>query len=434
VFGFAGILAVATCLLFGLAPALRATQAAPIAAMKAASRSITDGRERFGLRRGLVIVQVALSLVLMVGALLFVRSLTNLRSTDLGFNPDGLLVVGIDLRQAPVPMEQRIAQYREIRERVQRLPAVAAAAEVAIVPVSGSMWNNNILVDGKVQETFPNFNRVSPGYFATMETPVVAGREFADADSTGAAQVAIVNESFARKFYGSPHVIGRTFQIEEPVGTPRPHYQIVGVVRDTKYADLRGEVGPIGYLAAAQEPDPGPSMQLVVRARGSVAAAREEVRQAVSQLNARIGLQVDTMESQIREVLMPERLMATLSAFFGGLATLIAMIGLYGVMSYMVTRRRGEIGIRMALGADRVTVVRMVMRESAILVSLGAVLGLGLSVLAARWVSSLLFGLAPGDPLTLGISAAALAVVAACASYLPARRAARVSPMMALRE
>jgi ABC-type antimicrobial peptide transport system permease subunit len=175
-------------------------------------------------------------------------------------------------------------------------------------------------------------------------------------------------------------------------------------------------------------------MQLVVRARGSVAAAREEVRQAVSQLNARIGLQVDTMESQIREVLMPERLMATLSAFFGGLATLIAMIGLYGVMSYMVTRRRGEIGIRMALGADRVTVVRMVMRESAILVSLGAVLGLGLSVLAARWVSSLLFGLAPGDPLTLGISAAALAVVAACASYLPARRAARVSPMMALRE
>ena len=402
VFGFSGALAVTTCLLFGLAPALRATQATASAAMKTGSRTVTDSRERFGLRRGLVIVQVALSLVLMVGALLFIRSLTNLRSTDLGFNPDGLLVVGLDLRRAPVPKQQRLEQFREIRERVQRLPTVAAAAETAIVPVSGSMWNNNILIDGKVQETFPNFNRVSPGYFSAMQTPIVAGRDFADSDSTGASEVAIVNESFARRFFGSPNVVGRTFQIEEPVGSPRPHYQIVGVVKDTKYSDLRGEVGPIAYLAAAQEPDPGSSMQLMVRARGSMAVAREDVRKAVAQLNPGIGLQLDAMDSQIQEILMPERLMATLSAFFGGLATLIAMVGLYGVMSYMVTRRRSEIAIRMALGAERVTVVRMVMRESAILVALGAVLGLALSVLAARWVSTLLFGLSPGDPLTLG--------------------------------
>ena len=165
-----------------------------------------------------------------------------------------------------------------------------------------------------------------------------------------------------------------------------------------------------------------------------MAAAREDVRQAIAQLNRGIGLQLNTMDSQIRELLVPERLMATLSAFFGGLATLIAMVGLYGVMSYMVTRRQSEIGIRMALGADRITVVGMVMSESAILVAFGAVLGLGLSVVAAHWVSTLLFGLDPGDPLTLGLSAAALAIVASCASYLPARRAARVSPMMALRE
>jgi putative ABC transport system permease protein len=434
VFGFAGGLAVTTCVLFGLAPALRATHAAPVAAMKTGSRSVTDSRERFGLRRGLVIVQVALSLVLMVGALLFIRSLTNLRSTDLGFNPDRLLVVGLDLRRAPVPQERRIAQYRDIRERLQRAPNVAAAAEVVIVPVSGSGWNNNILIDGKVQETFPNFNRVSPGYFAAMQTPILAGRDFADSDAIGAAEVAIVNESFARKFFGSPNVIGRTFQVEEPVGSPRPHYQIVGVVKDTKYSDLRGDVGPIGYLAAGQEPDPGPSIQLMVRARGSLATARDDVRQTIGQFNPGIGMQLDTMDMQIREMLMPERLMATLSAFFGGLAALIAMVGLYGVMSYMVTRRRGEIGIRMALGADRVTVVRMVMGESAILVALGTVVGLALSVLAARWVSTLLFGLRPGDPLTLCLSAAALALVAACASYLPARRAARVSPMLALRE
>ena len=229
-------------------------------------------------------------------------------------------------------------------------------------------------------------------------------------------------------------MVGRTFQIEEPVGSPRPHYQIVGVVKDTKYADVRGEVGPIAYLAAAQEPDPASSMQLMVRARGSMTVAREDVRKAVTQLNPGIGLQLDAMDSQIRQILIPERLMATLSAFFGGLAMLIAMVGLYGVMSYMVTRRRSEIAIRMALGAERVAVVRMVMRESAILVALGAVLGLALSVLAARWVSALLFGLTPGDPLTLGVSAAALGVAAAGASYLPARRAARVSPMMALRE
>jgi hypothetical protein len=181
--------------------------------MKNGSRSVTDSRERLGLRRGLVIVQVGLSLVLMVGALLFIRSLTNLRSTDLGFNPDGLLVVGLDLRRAPVPKHERLEQYREIRERVQRLPTVAAAAETAIVPVSGSMWNNNILIDGKVQGTFPNFNRVSPGYFSTMQTPIVAGRDFADSDSTGAPDVAIVNGSFARRFFGSPNAVEFTFGI-----------------------------------------------------------------------------------------------------------------------------------------------------------------------------------------------------------------------------
>jgi putative ABC transport system permease protein len=434
VFGFAGALAVLTCVLFGLAPALRATHAAPVAAMKTGARGVTDSRDRAGLRRALVVMQVALSLVLVVGALLFVRSLTNLRSTDLGFTPDGLLVVALDLRRAPVPKDRRIDQYNEIRRRLQQLPTVAAVAEVGVVPISGSMWNNNILIDGKVQAAFPYFNRVSPGYFSAMQTPLVAGRDFAGTDSSGAPKVAVVDESFARTYFGSANPVGRSFQIEEAVGAPRPHYQIVGVVKNTKYFDVRDEAGPIAYLAAAQESNPGPSMQLMVRARGPMAAAREDVRQAIVQFHPAIGIQLDAMDSQIRGQMIPERLMATLSAFFGGLATLIAMIGLYGVMSYMVTRRRSEIGIRMALGADRVTVVRMVMRESAILVTLGAVLGLSLAVLAARWVSTLLFGLTPRDPLTLALSTAALVVVAACASYLPARRAARVSPMTALRE
>jgi ABC-type antimicrobial peptide transport system permease subunit len=285
---------------------------------------------------------------------------------------------------------------------VRRARGVAGVAQAAIVPVSGSGWNNNILIEGKVQETYPNFNSVSPGYFETLRTGLVAGRDFSAADGAGGARVAIVNESFARKYFAGRSPLGLTFQIQEPPGAPRPEYQVVGVVQDTKYTDVREPLGPIGYFPAAQA-------------------------------NPAIGLQLDPMETQIAETLLPERLMATLSGFFGGLAALIATIGLYGVMSYMVTRRRNEIGIRMALGANPASVVAMVMRESVRLVAAGTVAGAVLAVVAGRWASALLFELEPGDPATLAMSIAALGVVAVVASYLPAHRAARVDPTIALR-
>jgi predicted permease len=434
VFAFAGLLAVTTCVLFGLAPALRATQAAPVAAMRTGSRSVTDGRDRFGLRRALVIVQVALSLVLMVGAILFARSLTNLRADDLGFEAGGLVVASLDLQRTGVPTDRLLATFRDITERVRRSPAVAAVGETAIVPITGSGWNQPIVVDGKPQAAFSDLNRVSPGYFTAMATPLLAGRDFTDADGAGAPPVVIVNEAFARRYFGSGNVLGRTFQLGEGAGRLSPHYQIVGLVRDTKYRILRAPVGPIAYFAAAQEPDPTPYLQLVIRGRGGDAATVAGVRAAVIEANPSIALRFDTMDEQIRSMVLPERLMSTLSAFFGGLAALIAMIGLYGVMSYMVTRRRGEIGIRLALGADRARVIWMVMRESAALVVAGAVAGLGLAVLAARWVQALLFGLEPADPITLVCSTMALAAVGAFASWLPALRASRVSPMMALRD
>ena len=437
IFGFAAALALATCLLFGLLPAIRATRTPPGAAMKAGSRGSTDTRERFGLRRALVIAQVALSLVLVVGALLFVRSLRNLTMLDPGFAQDGVVIASLDLRRTGIVSEQLPSAFEQITARLAGLPGVQAAAQAAIVPVSGSGWNNNILVDGKKQKEHPNFNAVSADYFQTLETPVLLGRPFDDRiDHAQAKKVAIVNESFVKKFFADRNPIGQGFQIEEAPGAPRPLYEIVGVVKDTKYTDLREPFGPIGYFPPAQgDPnDMSPFMQVVLRSNAPLTTVTSEVTAAVAQINPSIVLQFDTMRKQVIDSLLRERLMATLSGFFGGLAALIATIGLYGVMSYMVARRRNEIGIRMALGADRGEVLRMVMREASLLLATGVVVGLVAAVAAARTASTLLFGLSPGDPSTLLMAAAGLGVVAMLASYLPALRAARLEPTEALRE
>ena len=214
----------------------------------------------------------------------------------------------------------------------------------------------------------------------------------------------------------------------------RPHYQIVGVVADTKYRDLRSPAGPIAYFPAAQEPHPEPFLQVVLRAEGGTGAARAKVAAAIAGVNRSIGVQFQAMDEQITQVLLPERLMAALSGFFGALAALIATIGLYGVMSYIVTRRKIEIGIRMALGADSLTVIRMILRESAILVAVGLAVGAGLAIYGSHQASTLLFGLEPGDPTTLVLAIGGLASVAALASYLPAYRAAHLDPTVALRE
>jgi predicted permease len=437
IFGFAAALAAVTCLLFGLLPAIRATRTAPGAAMKAGSRGSTDTRERFGMRRALVVAQVALSLVLVVGAVLFVRSLRNLMTLDPGFAQDGIAIASLDLRRTGIATEQLASAFEEVTARLSALPGVQAAAQAFIVPVSGSGWNNNILVDGKKQKEHPNFNAVSADYFKTMGTPVLLGRPFDDrVDHALAKKVAIVNESFVKTFLPDRNPIGEGFQIEEGPGVPRPVYEIVGVVKDTKYTDLREPFGPIGYFPPAQgDPkDMSPFIQIILRSNAPLTTVTSEVGAAVTQINPSIVLQFDTMRKQVRESLMRERLMATLSGFFGGLAALIATIGLYGVMSYMVARRRNEIGIRMALGADRGEVVRMVMREAGLLLGAGVAVGLVASVAAARAARTLLFGLGPGDPSTLAMAAAGLGVVAMLASYLPALRAARLEPTEALRE
>jgi len=435
VFAFTAALAVATCLLFGLTPAIRATAAAPGAAMKSGSRGSTDSRERFGLRRGLVVVQVALSLVLVVGALLFVRSLRNLVILDSGFRQTGVLIANLDLHGASIARENRRAVFNDLVARVRALPGVDAAAETFIVPVSGSGWNNRIVVNGEVRKENVNFNAVGIGYFRTMGTALLAGRDFDDRDTPASGKVAIVTEQFAKKFFGGENPIGRTFQIQEGVGVERPVYNIVGLVKDAKYTNLREEFTPIALLAASQDAVPDdPYLQIVLRSGAPLTTITSEVTAALTEANPATIIQFQTMNAVVRDSLLRERLMATLSGLFGLLAGVLATIGLYGVMSYMVERRKNEIGIRMALGADRGDVVGMIMREAGALVAAGMVVGGLAAVGAGRWASTLLFGLRPGDPSTLMLAIAALAAVAGVASYVPAWRASRLEPTEALRE
>jgi putative ABC transport system permease protein len=434
IFAFTTALGVLTCLVFGLVPAIRATGSAPGAAMRAGSRGSTDTRERFGVRRALVVAQVALSLVLVVGAVLFVRSLRNLMTLDAGFRQDGVLVVSMDLRRAGVSDERRTALFADITSRLGALPGVTSAAQAFIVPVSGSGWNNNIVIDGKKYSENVNFNRVSDGYFRTMGTPLVAGRDFGAEDGRGSENAAIVTELFAQKFFAGQDPIGRVFQVDEPPDRPRPLNRIVGIVKDTKYTDLREAFTPLVFFAASQEEKPDPFLQVVMRSAAPLTTITSEVTSVVGRTNSNIIVQFQTLPGMVRESLLRERLMATLSGFFGALAALIATIGLYGVMSYTVARRRNEIGIRMALGADRRDVVRMVMREAGVLMIAGVVVGVALAVAAARTASTLLFGLQPSDPTTLAMAAGGLGAVAMLASYLPALRAASLEPTEALRE
>jgi putative ABC transport system permease protein len=437
VLGFAMALAVLTCLLFGLAPALRATDLAPAAAIRSGGRGMTPGRERFSLRRVLVVSQVALSLVLLVGSLLFVRSLRNLLATDAGFTAEGTVSMNLDFARAKYPKERIPSVYREMQDRLSAQPGVLSAAQVLITPMSGGGWNGNIGPDGApaaASGKLSYFNRVAPGYFRTMGTRLLAGRDFDDHDTLSSPKVAIVNEEFARKFFGGANPVGRTFRLQADAGQPEPLFQIVGLVANTKYYNLREEFRPIAVLPVAQDDDPGPSATFVLRMRGSPSELLRAVKSEIASMSPAIGVEFRSFSAQIEESLLRERLMATLSSAFGFLAGLLATLGLYGVISYMVARRRNEIGVRIALGADRGQVIRLVLREALLLLAAGVAAGVAIAFWSGRAASTLLYGIEPYDPASLAMAAALLTAVALAASYAPARRAARLDAMVALRD
>jgi putative ABC transport system permease protein len=435
VLAFTAGLAVMTCLLFGLAPALRATGTSPVASMKAGGRGASANRQHFGVRRLLVVTQVALSLTLVVGALLFVRTFRNLLLLDPGFQVGGVLSTYCDISPLRLPLELRTPFKKDLLERVRAIPGVESAAEASIVPLTDNWWNDIVLTNVSSQPVRGTafFNNVSPGYFKTMRTELLHGRDVSDSDSLSSPAVAVVNETFVRKFLAGTDPVGKQFRLDLGPTKPQPVYQVVGVVRDTKYGVLRQSILPVAYLAAAQAEDPDMQPALLVRSNISMDAMQSSLDRAIRGVNPAITFHFAVLQTEVRDTLLRERLMASLSGFFGFLAALLATIGLYGVISYMVIRRRSEIGIRMALGADRSRVLRLIMREAAMLLAIGLGTGTFLALLLAKAAASLLFGLKARDPETFVLSISLLAIVSLAASALPAYRAARVDPLDALR-
>jgi putative ABC transport system permease protein len=434
VFGFTAGLALLTCLLFGLVPAIRATRVSPAAAMKAGSRGMTMSRDRHGLRRSLVVSQIALSLVLLVAALLFIRSLRYLLTLDAGFRQNGILVAHVDFSQLKIPEQGRIAFRQDVLDRVRAAPGVADAGDTQIVPISGSGWNQWVLSNGKRAHDIPWMNRISPGFFKTMGTPLLAGRDFNRRDNLASPPVAIVNQLFARKILDAQNPIGKTFQIVMPPGAPRPFYEVVGLVKDTKYNDMRGDFHPIAYFPLAQDQHPAPEANLMIRSDLPLSAVIASLKRTFADVSPDAGFEFRAFNAQIRDSLLRERLIAMLAGFFGFLAALLATVGLYGVISYMVARRTGEIGVRMALGAERFTIFRLIMGEAGTLLAVGIVAGAAIALAAGRAAASMMFGLKAYDPLTFVLAAGLLILVSLAATFIPARRAAALDPMLALRE
>jgi predicted permease len=437
VLGFMVVVSALTAAIFGLVPAWRATRVSPHAAMKTSTRSVAEGHARFTIGKALVAAQVALSLTLLVGAGLLIASLRNLTTMDPGFRAEGVLVADIDLERTGIPGGQLAATQRQILERIRAIPGVRAASTAQISPLGRSSWNDLVIVDGfqpaSDEDATVWFNQVSEGYFATMETRLLAGRDFDHSDVPGAMRTAIINQAMATKMFGGGSPLGRQVRTKSASGPSDP-YTIVGVVESSKYNDLREAGSGTVYLPALQDTAPGPRVILHVRGEGDLYALVPPVKAALLEMNASTSVEFTSFAGQISSSLRRERLLAVLSGVLGGTALVLSMLGLYGVMAYTVTRRRNEIGVRIALGAARGRVLRMVLADVARMVAIGLAVGVAGALASGALVRSFLFGLEPADPTVMAAAAAVLTAVAMVAGFIPAWRAARLDPVTALRE
>ena len=427
---FVAALTLATGIVFGVAPALRASSIDVAGSLKEGGRGFSGGRSALG--RALIVVQVALSLVLLIGAGLFLRTLENLRHVDVGFNTDKLLLVPVNPLLNRYDQPRIVSLYGQLLDRLAAVPGVRGAALSSPALLSGSTSGTALFVKGRTKPGERNsINRltISPGFFDTLGIHVALGRGFTARDDQTAPKVVVVNEAAARKYFPNQPAVGLRFGTSYETSD---QLEIVGVVRDAHYNSIRDAAPPTMYVPYAQarvgpvwlelRTDPDPMTM--------VPAVREAIRQVDPNLPI---LSVSTQIEQVERRYAQERVFAQAYAWFSGLALLLASIGLFGLMSYSVARRTNEIGIRMALGARGADVVGMVMGESLALVAIGIAIGIAGALAAGRLVASLLFGLAPTDPPTLAAAVAIMAAVAAAAGYLPARTAARVDPITALR-
>jgi len=431
VLGFAAALAILTCILFGLTPAIQASRTEPGIALKAAGRGVTAGRERFLLRRALVVSQVALSLVLVTGAFLFSETFRNLAEINPGFQQDHILITSIDYAALKLTPDSQMVFKRDLLERMRAIPGVSSAAEALVVPMNHAGWNDNIDIPDGLQRQLVAFNRISPGYFQTMQIPMLAGRDFTATDTPKSPRVAIVSEAFAHQFFGRGNPVGKLCHYS---GEPSATWLIVGVVKDAKYWNIREDPVATVYVSFTQANGPEQQSTLMIRSDEPLLPLISSIKQTANELNPAMVLDFTVFKTQLRDGLLREQLMAMLSGFFGALAAILAMVGLYGVISYMVVQRRNEIGVRMALGASRRDILTMILREAAILLGIGLVVGTVLSLIAGNAAASLLYGLKPRDPLTYIAAILGMTLVALIASLLPAQRAAAVHPMVALRD
>ncbi len=425
-----------TGLLFGLIPAWQTSRPAVTSTLKDEAGSVVGGGHvRF--RKGLVVAQVALSLLLLFGAGLLTRTLQNLRGLDPGFDQEKLLTFSVDPSLGGHSAESALEIFRRLQEDLAAQPGALAASMASAPLMTDSIGLSTVKVDGyetkEGENMNPQVNSVGSGFFKTFGVPILAGRDFGPADVAGAPRVAIVNETFARYFFGQESPLGRRFGFGRDQATD---IEIVGLVRDIKPNNLRDQTPRYAFLPYTQGdgPDALGRMTFYLRSTQPETAAALAIRQAVGRLDPSLPVSdFKTMQAQVSESLFLERLVAGLSAAFGVLATLLAAVGLYGVMSYTVTRRTREIGIRMAIGAERSTVLWLVLKEVSLLAAIGLGIGAPLALGLSRLVQSQLFGLTPHDPSTLLAAMVGLAAVTLGSGYLPARRATKVDPMSALR-
>ncbi|HKX33242.1 MAG TPA: ABC transporter permease, partial [Blastocatellia bacterium] len=435
VLGFTLAISVLSGILFGLAPAWQSSKSDLITFLKNDRRTVSGKQASFSLRNLLVISQVTVSLILLICAGLFTRSLQYARNVDPGFEINRMLTVPIDLETVRYQEARGRLFYQQLLDQIEQLPGVQSASLAQIVPLTFSRRHAGLAIDDQQapDDRYPEVdsNTVGPRYFETMGIPVLAGRELGRQDSEGAPLVAVINETMARRFWPAQNPLGRRLRIHRGNHLFSPYYQVVGVVKDSKYVTLGEEPKPFYYLSALQEY--GPSMVLHVRTMGEPNQLRGAVRERILTLDRALLVQVATMRENLAVTFLPMRVAAVVLGLFGLLGLILAVMGIYSVISYNVSQRTGEIGLRMALGARTLNIFWLVIGHGLKLTLIGVALGAAAALALTRILTSLLVGVNPADPLTFLLLAMLLAIVTLLACWIPARRATKLDPMIALR-
>jgi predicted permease len=428
---FAALMAAGTCIVLGILPALRATRVDPVSAINTGGRAMTMSRFRFAAERLMVIAQLAVSIVLLAGGLLFVRSFRNLVRFDPGMRQSGITLARFSYQAMKLPPDRFLDFQRELLSEVTAIPGIAAAGTTSNVPLLGSSWGHGVQIGAA--RGAAQFTWVSPGYFDAMGIRLLEGRDFTLQDTQRSQRVAVVNEAFVRAFASRDSIIGKTLQTSPEPRYPSTAYQIVGVIPDTQYNSLRGERPPMVFAPDTQHPAPQPASAIMVYSAMDPATVGTAIKRTMTARHPELFVDSLDFQATVRSGLVRERMLAILAAFFGGLAVVLAMVGAYGMISFMVAHRQVEIGIRLALGAKKRQVVMLVMRQVGWMLLVAMPLGIGLALPAGRSARALLFGIQAYDLPTFAAACSALAIVAGAASFIPARRASKVDPLLSLR-